>query len=214
MSTNATSAADKSTNPRPTDRISSFDLDRAERILKQLEARSVALVKYGHHPSPRVRPSGSDKSAIGSALAALWLSTLALAYFFISDHVQWKAGDQVSVTGKRVISGSQIAKTLASSSRRPSRLEATAKRSKAHQRIESPALPIPESPISANAETPDAATASIKAPREPFGNAPRKVIFVGKGAAGVVVRDLADGKYYTVTSSGSWSRIRVPPSKN
>jgi hypothetical protein len=44
-------------------------------------------------------------------------------------------------------------------------------------------------------------------PRGPHQNSPTKVISVGKSANGVVVRDLEDGRYYTVTPAAGWRTI-------
>jgi hypothetical protein len=51
-------------------------------------------------------------------------------------------------------------------------------------------------------------------PRRHNDNAPARVLCIGKAPHGVVVRNLEDGKYYTVTQAGTWNRIPVPPSAN
>jgi len=64
--------------------LPSFDIARVERLVGQLEARSTALVKYRWvEPPPPTRPP-STHIVIISALVALSLGTLALAfaYFF------------------------------------------------------------------------------------------------------------------------------------
>jgi hypothetical protein len=46
-------------------------------------------------------------------------------------------------------------------------------------------------------------------PHGPDGNSLTKVISVGKAANGVVVRDLEDDRYYTVTPAGNCHMIRI-----
>jgi len=257
-----TSSANSIPIERPTtETLQSLDLARVEKLVGQLEARSLALVKYRYvEPPQRTRPP-SNHIVIISALVAVWLSTLALAvaFVFLSDHVQQKASGQGSLSGKRIISPlrpeqkltipvGQLLKSLAPSLRGLKRLEAAGELSKHPKQIQGPTTPIPQPPTSSLIGSPDAATASITSPVEPSssdpsvirqirpcdmaqphqavdgtvdywvlprgpdGNSATKVISVGKASNGVVVSDLEDGKYYTVTPAGAWHRIPIPSS--
>ena len=138
---------------------SSFDLARVERLVSQMEAHSVALVKYRYSEGPQPRRPASNKTG-DCVFVALWLSSFALAVVYVLTPPQLAKQDRVA--SRRVIStvpnpneqklGSpvdRLAKSLPYSSHRLKRLEA--------------AVANAESP---NAESPDAATASITAPMD------------------------------------------------
>jgi len=215
---------------------SSFDLARIEKVVGQLEARSLALVKYRHAERPQPRRQVFNTTG-DIFFVALWLSSFTLAVVFILTPPQ--SANQDGVASRRVISTvpnpeeqklprpvDRLAKALPSSSHGLKRFKA--------------AVANAESP---NAGPQDAATASIIAPTEapspaptgvpqiqpsnlavphqaaggtvdywvmprgPYDNSPTKVISVGKAPNGVVVLDLEDGKYYTVTPAAGWRTI-------
>jgi hypothetical protein len=123
--------------------VLSFDLARVERLVGQLEARSLALVKHQYVEPPQPSRPRYDYIVIISALVAIWLGTLALAFaYFFYDHVQRRVGDQGPIKANRTVStlGSneqklttqvdQLAKSLAPSSGGLKRLESAVERSK------------------------------------------------------------------------------------
>lgn len=200
-----------------------FDLARIERLVGQLEARSTALVAYRSAERPQPSLRASNIAAV-SALVAVWLGALVLviAYFLMPPQLANKnrvANQRVistlpnRKTQKTAIPGHPLAKVPASSSHRLQPLEATV----------------------ANAEMPHAETPSITAfqpcdkalPRQaadgtdywvtpggPHHNSPTNIIYIGKSIKGVVVRSLADDRYYTVTPACGWRSIPIPRSAN
>jgi hypothetical protein len=218
---------------------SAVDFDRVERLINDLEARSMALAKYAYARSPQPSRPASHKLALIAVLLALWLSVLAFCFVYVRFTSGKQPSDHVSLSGKRIISPmhpreerkaasslEDLTKTLASSSRKLSQLEAEVERSKKGlQRMASPAaaeLPdaattsgapqagscLPPSDLAIAHKTPEGIVDYWLMPRGPRGTSPAKVVCVGKVASGIVVRNLADNRYYTVSPTGEWRAIR------
>lgn len=217
---------------------SPVDLDRVERLLNHLEARSMALAKYGYAHSPRSSRPASNKVTLLAVLLALWLSVVGSFFVYVRLTSGKQSIRQDSIAGGRIISpmpsreerkavGSfdHLAKSLASPSKKLNQLEAKLELSKKGlQRMASPAI---ESPAAAalsdsngvrQIQPSDSAVPHKNAegtvdywvlPHGPRNSSSARIFFVGKVANGVVVRSLEDNSYYTLTPKGEWRGIRI-----
>jgi hypothetical protein len=80
----------------PTTNVATSDqVNRVERLLTQLEAKSMAVVTYGYWNQPQVQAKKSNTWLIAAALGCIWLSTLALAIAYFS----YKNSSQVAERG-------------------------------------------------------------------------------------------------------------------
>jgi hypothetical protein len=201
MSTSATPPAPERGDQH---RTLAIDLARVEKILNQLEARSVALVKYSRPRKGRRAPS---KAILIGLLLAAWASSLVVAFAYI--HVT--AYPQRTVRSARRIIAAAKSKTAGS-------VQQSAKKLKAAAKLEHP-MGLTASPDAATVSTasdpaiphrtPDGAVDYWLMPRRHSDSSPIKVSLVGKGKNGVVVQNLEDGRYYTVTASGDWRSIPI-----
>jgi len=127
--------------------VTSNELNRVERLLAQVEAKSVALVPYGYWNQPQAQTTKSNTWAIATVLGGIWLSSLALVIVNLS----YKHSSQIAESGvtttplvihspsdlqdqKTTESVGDLAKALVSSSHRLNRIEVTLEKS--HQDLQ------------------------------------------------------------------------------
>ncbi len=117
---------------------------RVERLLTQLEARSMALVPYGYGNLREVAPRRSNTALLAGALVAIWATILILgiAYIRYVGHSPFSSAERTTVSVPTVIapetdaqdqkvaaSVDHLAKALVSSSERMNQLEAAVEKS-------------------------------------------------------------------------------------
>jgi hypothetical protein len=118
------------------------EVQRVERLLNQLEARSMALVPYGYGQSREAPTPKSNKALIAGSLVAIWLSTLVFAIAYIRFNQTPQVAERMATTAPLLIptapdpqdqkvasSVDHLAKALVSSSERLDQLEAAMERS-------------------------------------------------------------------------------------
>ncbi len=118
------------------------EVTRVERLLSQLEARSMALVPYNYGTLREPPAKNANTTLIAGVLVAIWLSTVVLAIVYIRYNRPGPAGDRVSTATPFLITGEpdpqeqkvarsvdHLAKALVSSSERMDQLQATMERS-------------------------------------------------------------------------------------
>ena len=117
------------------------EVTRVERLLSQLEARSLALVPYGYGTLREVPPRKTNSGMIAGALVAIWLSTMIFGVAYI--RYVHTGTDRAVATAPLVIpppdtdpqdqkvasSVDHLAKALVSSSERMNELQAAMERS-------------------------------------------------------------------------------------
>ena len=114
------------------------EVTRVERLLSQLEARSLALVPYGYGTLREVPARKSNSGLIAGALVAIWLSTMILGVAYI--RYVHTGSERAAATAPLVIpppdadpqvanSVDHLAKALVSSSERMNALQAAMERS-------------------------------------------------------------------------------------
>jgi hypothetical protein len=233
-------AANLPVESQPVKSRSPVDLDRLERLIEDLEARSMALVRHAQAQSPQPSRLVSNKNVIICGLA-LWLSVLCLFVAYVSNEKQ--PVERGSLPGKRVISpliptqqpkvaGSfpRLAKASLSSSRKRQQAAATSRPSgpspdaattsstisptETSLHDPSGAPQIQPSDLAIPHKTTEGIVDYWLMPRGPHDSPPARVFSVGKVAAGVVVLNLEDDRYYTVTPAGGWRELRISSSAN
>lgn len=119
------------------------EVNRVERLLSQLEARSMALVPYGYGSLREVSARKSNTGLVAGILVAIWLTTLVLAVAYIRYVGHSPLGtDRASAATPLVInpdsdpqdqkvaaSVDHLAKALVSSSQRMNELQAAVEKS-------------------------------------------------------------------------------------
>jgi hypothetical protein len=117
------------------------EVSRVERLLSQLEARSLALVPYGYGALREVPARKASSGLIAGTLVAIWLSTIVLAVAYIR-YTNRSPAERAAVTAPMVIANEpdpqeqrvansvdHLAKALISSSQRLNELQAAMDRS-------------------------------------------------------------------------------------
>jgi hypothetical protein len=147
------------------------DVTRVERLLTQLEARSMALVPYGYGGLREVAPKKPNTAMIAAILVAIWLSTLVLAIVYIGSNRSAQVVERAPVAPlvipsvadpqeqKVANSVDHLAKALVSSSDRLNQIEAAMEKSNRDlQHLTTTRAPVERSkpvstPAAASAET-------------------------------------------------------------
>jgi hypothetical protein len=120
-----------------------FDqVDPMEQLLAQLEAKSVALVPFGHWNQPQAQAKKSNNWIIAAVLGGIWLSSLALAVAYFSYKYSLQVAERGVPTTPRIISSpsdqqdqktaesvNQLTKALVNSSNRLNQIEAVLQKS-------------------------------------------------------------------------------------
>ena len=117
------------------------DVTRVERLLSQLEARSMALVPYGYS-AVREPPARKPNTMMAAIVVAIWLSTIVLAVAYIRYNRPAPVSDRAAIATPLLIpsepdpqeqrvasSVDHLAKALVSSSERMNELQAAMERS-------------------------------------------------------------------------------------
>jgi hypothetical protein len=117
------------------------DVTRVERLLSQLEARSMALVPYGYG-AVREPPARKPNTLMAAIVVAIWLSTIVLAVAYIRYNRPVQISDRAAIAAPLLIpsepdpqeqrvasSVDHLAKALVSSSARMNELQAAMERS-------------------------------------------------------------------------------------
>jgi hypothetical protein len=137
-----TPAAQETAQAALTPNSAFIQVDRVEQLLAQLEAKSLALVPYGHWNPPQAQAKRSNNWVIAAVLGCIWLSSLALAVAYFSyRHPSQIAERDLSATPFVVSSPSdqqdqktsesvnQLTKALLNSSNRLNQIEAVLQKS-------------------------------------------------------------------------------------
>jgi hypothetical protein len=201
MSTSETTPAGEPGDPYGTLAI---DLARVEKIVNELEARSVALVKYSGRRQSRRAP---DKGVLTGLLLAAWASSLVVAFAYM--HIT--APPQRNVGAARRIIAAAKPKAGGPVEQSAKKLQATAKlehRVGLTGSADAATVSAPSDPAIPHRKADGAVDYWLMA-RGHADSLPIKVSLVGKSKNGVVVQNLEDDRYYTVTATGDWRSIPI-----
>jgi len=206
------------------------EVSRVERLLSQLEARSLALVPYGYGSLREVSTRKSRSGLLASSLVALWLATLVLGVAYIrfvghSPVVPDRAAGTVPLVitpqpdpqeQKVANSVDHLAKALVSSSERMNELQAAMERSNRDlQRIATKVTSDHAKAVSTPAKTEDEQYAATQNAVAEGSNLPRnwhRVLEV-KPTEAAVAHKASDGTidYWLVPRSGEATPSKVLP---